>query len=616
MPSFLASCYSHALNLIRILMPKKPARPPGIRARTLDSRSVPLTPDERMDNYLIGHAVDPAYARNGANLTAIGVLQARELKFKPALDGIWIPYYHPLLPAGTLLETRRLRPFEPPPKRKFIQPPYTPVELYFDPHISWKPIFKSSKQPLRITEGEIKAMAACAAGFATAGMGGKDNFGGEELTPLMNLIEWEGRHVYLLLDSDVQTNPDVRYSRDKLARILTGRGAVVHLPPMPDIVKGGKTDLNDLLLMPGGADWLRRLCEIAPIFGVEPEYKPNLRTATEVTAMVAKWLWDDYLELGTITGMSGDPSVGKTFVGLAIAAALSKGHQPGATREVEKIKTLYISSENSPEKVSKPRFVALGGDTDYLVFLDDIITLRDINKIERAIDESGAKLIIFDPLQSYLTGVDMHRSNETRPVLDGLIRLAERKEVCILLLRHLTKASGGRAIHRALGSVDITAAVRTEFLIGNPANEPLNKALILVKTNNGIFPPPVAFTIEPLTKEIDGLTIKTAKLTWKGVSKLTLADLTGPETKTSVKVKTQVELAIEYLKEELKDGKRLQKELVADASQSERVLQRAAQIMHIVKKREKGTQEWTWELPPEPKYAKGGAQQKGEKEEK
>jgi hypothetical protein len=152
--------------------------------------------------------------------------------------------------------------------------------------------------------------------------------------------------------------------------------------------------------------------------------------------------------------------------------------------------------------------------------------------------------------------------------------------------------------------------MRTEFLIGNRADEPLNKALILIKTNNGVYPPPVAFTIEGEKKEIDGSTIKTATLTWKGTSNLTLADLIGPEAKTSAKTKTQVEQAIDYLKEELKDGERLQKELVADADQSERTLQKAAKFMKLTRHRVKGSEECLWELPKAGKYTEEHHQEK------
>jgi hypothetical protein len=592
---------------------RTPPRPKGVsrgRKFTADSNSVPLTNDARMDKYLIDHAVDPAYGRE-AGLTAIGVLQARELKFKPALDGIWIPHYDPLTSAW--LETKQIRYFDAPiingKARRFNGPAYNPVEAYFDNHLNWKPIFRSPKKPLWITEGAIKALAAILAGFNTIGLDGVTLYGGENLTPLLRQIVWKDRDVYIVYDSDVLTNPNVKYHREKLARILTGLRAIVHLPDMPPLKKDGKTDLNDLLMLRGGADMLRALCEAAPIFGVEPEYIPNIRSMREVTAMNAKWIWDDYLSLGTITGMSGDPAAGKTFVALAIAAALSNGRQPGSPKVTgDPVTTLYISTENRVETVTKPRFVALGGDLDRLITLDDEISLKDISKIERAIEVSKAQLVVFDPLQSYLTGIDMHRSNETRPILDGLTRLAERKEICVLFLRHLAKQQGGRAIHKGLGSIDITAAMRTEFLIGNRADEPLNKALILIKTNNGVYPPPVAFTITPLTTDIDGSTIKTATLTWKGRSNLTLADLTGSETKSSSK--TQVEIAIEYLKKELKDGKRLQSELEQDADVSERTLQKAAKIMQLKKHREGEGGKWTWELPKAGKYTIEGHQQK------
>jgi hypothetical protein len=40
-----------------------------------------------------------------------------------------------------------------------------------------------------------------------------------------------------------------------------------------------------------------------------------------------------------------------------------------------------------------------------------------------------------------------------------LSRLAEEFGCCILLVRHLSKAPTGKAIHRGLGSIDLTGAV-------------------------------------------------------------------------------------------------------------------------------------------------------------
>ena len=60
--------------------------------------------------------------------------------------------------------------------------------------------------------------------------------------------------------------------------------------------------------------------------------------------------------------------------------------------------------------------------------------------------------------------VDAHRANETRPILDGIGKLAEKTGCAILITRHLSKGIGGNALHRGLGSIDITGAARSELL--------------------------------------------------------------------------------------------------------------------------------------------------------
>ncbi len=87
--------------------------------------------------------------------------------------------------------------------------------------------------------------------------------------------------------------------------------------------------------------------------------------------------------------------------------------------------------------------------------------LTDTDLIEQAIVATQASLLIVDPIQSYLgADVGAHHSNETPPVLDGLGQLARKHNCCVLLVRHLSKNSGGRAIHRGLGSIDIAGAAR------------------------------------------------------------------------------------------------------------------------------------------------------------
>ncbi len=164
--------------------------------------------------------------------------------------------------------------------------------------------------------------------------------------------------------------------------------------------------------------------------------------------------------------LSGDPDAGKTFIALAIAAELSNGRVPASGDPCQPISTLYLSRENAPEYVIRPRFDALRGCADRFHLLRGSVegegeaavrtgvTLKDLPLLESALEKTGARFIVIDPIQSYLgADVDAHRSNETRPVMDGLIDLAEKHKACVLVVRHLSKASGGRAIHRGLGSI-------------------------------------------------------------------------------------------------------------------------------------------------------------------
>ena len=114
------------------------------------------------------------------------------------------------------------------------------------------------------------------------------------------------------------------------------------------------------------------------------------------------------------------------------------------------------------------------------------MSLSDVPVLDAALEATQAKLMVIDPIQSYLgAGIDLHRSNETRPVLDGLAKLAEKHRCAVLLLRHLSKQSGGKAIHRGLGSIDLTGAVRSELLAGSLPDDPTARALVHVKSNIG-----------------------------------------------------------------------------------------------------------------------------------
>ena len=175
-----------------------------------------------------------------------------------------------------------------------------------------------------------------------------------------------------------------------------------------------------------------------------------------------KWLWYPYIPLGKVTIIQGDPGEGKTTFVLAVIAALTQGEAlPGCSRAMEPMNVIYQTAEDGLADTIKPRLVAAGADCSRMKVIEEgsrELTLVD-ERLEQAIRQTGARLIVLDPIQAYLGScVDMHRANEVRPVMKRLADMAERTDCAVVLVGHINKAQGMKASYRGLGSIDFLAA--------------------------------------------------------------------------------------------------------------------------------------------------------------
>lgn len=106
---------------------------------------------------------------------------------------------------------------------------------------------------LWITEGQKKGDALASLGQCTIALLGVWNWRGKnELGGNTVLADWDGvtlkgRDVRLIFDSDAQTNPHVRQALDRLAGVLTNKGAKVTVVYLPGGASGHKIGVDDWL---------------------------------------------------------------------------------------------------------------------------------------------------------------------------------------------------------------------------------------------------------------------------------------------------------------------------------------------------------------------------------
>ena len=151
---------------------------------------------------------------------------------------------------------------------------------------------------------------------------------------------------------------------------------------------------------------------------------------SEIQSQEIDWLWYPFIPYGKLTIVQGDPGDGKTTMVLNIAAKLSKGEGLEENMKVlEPMNIIYQTAEDGLADTVKPRLEAAGADCERVLVIDESdksLSMSD-ERLEEAIKQTGARLLILDPIQAYLGGgVDMNRANEARDMTKKLGALAEK----------------------------------------------------------------------------------------------------------------------------------------------------------------------------------------------
>ena len=287
--------------------------------------------------------------------------------------------------------------------------------------------------------------------------------------------------VFLCLDADKAGEDACK----RLAALLPDTVSVTRIQPC-------MKDWNDVLVHRAEIPNRNYFKSIVLKEPSKPETVKIIRMSN-VEMTPVEWLWKPYLPFGKLSVLQGNPGEGKTYFAMHLAAACTNGKLLPNMERMEPFNVIYQTAEDGLGDTVKPRLIEAGADLDRVLVIDDSevqLTLSD-ERIEKAIIENDARLVIIDPIQAYLgADVDMNRANEVRPIFMRLGQVAQRTGCAILLIGHLNKAAGMQSLQRGLGSIDIAAAVRSVMFIGKLKHDPTMR--ILTHEKSSLAPPGVS----------------------------------------------------------------------------------------------------------------------------
>jgi putative DNA primase/helicase len=204
--------------------------------------------------------------------------------------------------------------------------------------------------------------------------------------------------------------------------------------------------------------------------------------ANDIEMVPVVWMWPGRMALGKLSLIAGEPGLGKSQMTAALAAAVTIGGRWPCSNERAPLGSVVIFSAEDDDAGDTivPRLKSAGADlrriqivsavkdrSDRGAAIERSFSLQvDLHLLEMAIQNLGdVRLIIIDPITSYLGKVDSHKNAEIRGVLEPVAHMAARHGAAVVGITHFSKGGGTSAINRFIGSIGFIAAARAAFVV-------------------------------------------------------------------------------------------------------------------------------------------------------
>lgn len=219
------------------------------------------------------------------------------------------------------------------------------------------------------------------------------------------------------------------------------------------------------------------------------------RRLSSIVPKPIKFLVPGYLPSGKVTMFAGDGGDGKSATMLDAIARGSVGEPCFGLDYAapQPFESLLFTIEDGVEDTIIPRLIAAGADLNRVHHVDGIqgekgvipFNLEYFRQLELALQENrNIRLVVIDPAGGFISGrINDHKDTELRQLLQPLAAIADEMDVAIVLIKHLNKNAGVKAVHRISGSVAWVNTVRLAYYVGKDEDDPDLKFMIPIKGN-------------------------------------------------------------------------------------------------------------------------------------
>jgi RecA-family ATPase len=383
-------------------------------------------------------------------------------------------------------------------------------------------------------------------------------------------------------------------------------------------------DVSGLWMHYGGADGKKQVIETLRIVASASnpaagtgQRKIEIIHASDVEMKLTRWLWPNRVPLNKVTVFSGMAERGKSTVAADFIARLTRGKDfPDTPNANAPCDVMILASEEDYDEDILPRLSAAGADINRIHFAKqssingkdtwEIAIDRDWTLLREALtDHKDVRVIVIDPITSYVGNVDPNKPKEVRPFIDKLKVFAKDLNISILLIMHFSKNPDVAALHRSGGAATWTDAPRAVWLFDKKRDEsdetvPRTHVMVPGKLNRVAADQKktLEFTFTGVPVRIEGQDIPVGAVVWGSATDLTIDQQFKSEHHSKPGPQPmKTESARAWLKTYLADGPKPSAEVFSEGDS----LGHEQETLRTAKKREgiKSWQRggcWYWEL--------------------